>query len=573
MFSNPGWVCSLVLLLLIGCGPSPQGGLPPSSGTGAGPAAAAQPKTLVVAAMNPIKAFGDWSDSQSGGSLTLAEIHSNALVTTDAAGALAARVAARLPSFDDGTISILPDGRMQTTWKLRPDVKWHDGTPFTADDVVFTWQVNADPAIPMARTPPVTEIERVEAPDPTTAVITYQSVFFQPLLLGVSYLWLLPKHLLAEAFRGDKRAFVNLPYWTTEYVHLGPFRLVDFGLGESLVFERVDDYFLGQPKIDRLMIRVITDENTLLANARAGAIDIVTESTLREDIVAEMRQEWERNGGSVGQRQGNWQFLAVQFNPEWGRPPELGLDVRVRRGLMYALDRQGIRELAVPGYADTEADTFMVNADLRAPIVGKPFAIYPYDPGRATQQLAEAGWRRRGDGVLLNQAGEAVQISVRASGGNGKPAAAVAQQWRQLGVDAVEEVIPGPLASDNEYRAKYSGVELTARGSGHGILVRFDSRLVSTPQNRYSGANQGYYVNASLDRLIDHLRGTVDEREQALILKDVGVILAADLPALPLFFNVKLALVAKGIRALGDDFAGTGPPGFMSRNSHLWDRN
>jgi len=259
-------LCILALLPLLACGPGGPGSPSPGAGRAVEDRGPSSPKTITVAALNSIRGFGPWNlGTTGGGAASLGEIHSNGLVTNDFHGNLEPCLAARLPSFEDGTIVVLPDVRMRATWELRASVKWHAGAPFTADDVVAGWQISSHPEIP------------------------------------------------------------------------------------------------------------------------------------------------------------------------------------------------------------TPAST-------------------------ATSQ------------------------------------------------------------------------------NGDGLFRVFDSRLSATPQNRYQGRNRGNYANRGLDRPIDRLYGTIDEREQGLIPKEMGEIMAIDLPAMPVYFGVSLAAVRAGMRALTDDFAGTTRPGLISRNAHLWDR-
>jgi peptide/nickel transport system substrate-binding protein len=562
-----------LLLALIGCGPAAPPGQAP--GEAAGAAQPPEPRTTItVAALNSIKGFGPWNlGTTGGGAASLGEIHSNGLVTNDFHGGIEARLAARLPSFADGTMAVLPDGRLRATWHLRPNVRWHDGVPFTSADVVAGWLIASHPEIPVPASTATAQIAEIEAPEPLVAVITWKTTFYLSLALGVTDLWPLPAHLLAEPFQADKEAFLNHPYWTTAYVHVGAFRVVDFGLGETVVLERFEDYFLGRPKVSRIVIRIIPDENTLLTNLKAGAIDIATEATLDADVLADLRDEWRRtDGGIVVQREGNWRIITTQFSPDFVRPPELARDVRVRRGLYLALDRDAIREVLLPGFADTEGNTFLVKNDPRSAIVGKPFARYRYDPARAAQELEQAGWRRNAAGRVLNAAGEAVQIPLRTTAGSEREQSIIAQYWREIGLDVAQETVPGSLISNREYRAKYPGLELTANNNGDSVFRLFDGRLAATAQNRYQGRNRGSYVNPALDRLMDRLYATIDERDQGLILKEMGEIIVEDMPAMPIYFGVSLAAIRKGVRALAEDFAGTTRPGLISRNAHLWER-
>lgn len=573
---------TLVLLLgaaLIGCTPSAP--VPSSRSTGGDARQADVPRTLTIGQLNAVKGFSSEAFANTaGGGASLAEIHVNGLVTNDRFGELEPRLVARLPSLDQGTVTILPDGRMETTWRLRPDVKWHDGVPLTSEDVAFSWRAATDPEIPVSGSAEVVNrlIEAIETPDPLTAVIRWKTSYFRALELGHRELWLLPKHLLGEAFEGDKNVFLTLPYWTRDYVQLGPFRLVDFGLGEHMVFERFDDYFLGRPRLSRIIIRSISDPNTLMANLSAGAIDMVSEKTLPLDLFLQMSGEWNETGvGTVVQRQDFWRYLRFQFDPQLAQPVEVSRDVRLRRGLLYGFDRDALREFLLPGVPDTSGDTFMLSGDLRRELVGQPFARYRYDPTQALRDFGEGGWRRAADGRMVSSQGQQVQIEIRANRESAREIALVADFWRRLGLD-VSELTPAPaLARDPEWQSKFPALESTARGTGDQIFTTFDGRLPSTAENRWTGANRAHYANPALDRLIDRLHATLPQREQGLVLREMGELLATDLPALPLYFAPAFAAMNRGVRALVDDYAGTrGPasgPGLMSRNAHLWDRD
>ncbi|MBM2810875.1 MAG: hypothetical protein HW416_1634 [Chloroflexi bacterium] len=548
----------LLVAVVLGCGPGRLDNAAGDAGGPTGETVRGPAKTITLVQLNPVISFSSEGFSNTaGGGASLAEIHVNGLVTSDRVGGNEARLAARIPSLDDGAIRLRPDGTMTTSWALRPGVKWHDGAPFSAADMSFSWEVATDPAIPMTGSADAINalIDGVEVLDPLTLLITWKTPYFHAVELGPRELWPLPRHLLAAPHQGDKEVFLNLPYWTTQYIHLGPFRLVDFGLGEVIVFERFEDYFLGRPKVDRVTIRAIGDPNTVLANLKAGAIDIVSEMTLPFDVSVALREEWERTGdGIVLSRQGNWWYYRIQFEPEWGRPVEMTHDVRIRRALIYGLDRDLARETVFPGLPDTNADTFMPKSDPRAPLVGAPFARYPFDRGRAFQELADAGWRQASDSRLLNRDGQQMQIEIRGTANNVKEIALAADFWRQIGIDAKESPIPRALQQDGEYRTKFPGVEFTARASGDQIFAGLDGRLHAGPLNRWNGANRARYLNPALDAQIDKLRMSIGEGDQARTLKEMGEVLATDLPVVPLYFAVNLAAVRKGVRALVDDY-------------------
>lgn len=561
------------LFLAVGCLPAAApGGFPPAPGSGDGSPAVGSQKTITVSSLTPITAFGAWDTSNAGGTFAVHGVHTSALITTDLQGNPTGQLLSRLPSLEDGTIAILPDGRMQTRWNLRPNVVWHDGMPVTADDLAFTLRVYQHPSVGVQTSAITNNMERIDVVDATNAVVTWKTTYYQPLRLGLREFWPVPRHLLGAPFDANASTFSNLPYWTTEYVNTGPFRLVDYGLGENVVFERFDNYFLGRPKVDRIVLRVIGDANVVLANLRAGAIDMSSDGTLPGDLALALHAEWSRTGeGSVVSWPGSFRFEVVQLDPQWARPPELSRDVRIRRGLLMGLDRKALAEALLPGVPDAFANSFLPESDPRTPIVGRPFERYSYNPAAAAQQLADAGWHRAVDGRLLNQAGEQLEVQIRSQPAHSKEAAIIAQYWRELGLRVEESVVASSLARDSEYNATFPGFSGHANGSREGWFARLVSTAHATPQNRWSGANTGHYSNLRLDELTAMVYATPDRDRVLPMLKELGEILATDLPALPSYFGVSMAAVRKEVRALVNE-GGFDSPSELSKNAHQWDR-
>src|SRR5581483_2652963 len=125
-------------------------------------------------------------------------------------------------------------------------------------------------------------------------------------------------------------------------------------------------------------------------------------------------------------------------------------DPRVRQGLLYAVDRDSLREFLFPGIPNTSADTFITANNPQGSVVGTPFARYPYDPDRALVALSEAGWTRAADGRLLDSSGAQFQIQVNATTApQAGTIALIAANFRSIGIDAVEYVEPPQVASGN----------------------------------------------------------------------------------------------------------------------------
>jgi len=215
-----------------------------------------------------------------GGWPSLTEVHSEGLITSDInSRAPVGRLAEQAPTLANGGITLQPDGTMRVVFNLRKNVTWHDGTPFTADDMVFSYKVGGPDGIPQYLNGAVPFMSSVEAQDPHTLIITYKAAYFLGGLLGPAMFWPLPQHLLGDAYQRflatkNPDEVINSPYWTAGYVHLGPFRLTQFDPGNELVFQAYDGYFLGPPRIGTVRVRIFNDENTLFANLVSGTVDL-----------------------------------------------------------------------------------------------------------------------------------------------------------------------------------------------------------------------------------------------------------------------------------------------------------
>src|SRR4051794_4915851 len=128
-------------------------------------------------------------------------------------------LAEAMPSVENGLWQVLPDGRMETTWKIREGAKWHDGMPFTAADLVFTWQVVSDPELPKFKEAPYRSISEVRAVDDRTVTVSWTRTYIlADQMFSGNYGMPQPAHLLESAYRNDKASYDQLPYWAEGFV-------------------------------------------------------------------------------------------------------------------------------------------------------------------------------------------------------------------------------------------------------------------------------------------------------------------------------------------------------------------
>lgn len=280
-----------------------------STSTTQGPGASGDTRrggAVTLAVLNPVPSLAYIGASSQ--QHRFIDIHSASLVSTaEDSSATVPRLAAQLPTLENEGITLLSDGRMRVAWPLRPGVTWHDGAPFTSQDLVFTHRFASNPDIPFGNKTIMRSIASVDAPDDHTLVITFAAPYYRASVMGLDSIWPLPRHILEphlQRFESDRdvQALINLPFWGYEYVHLGAFRLTSFDPAGISKFEAHESYFLGRPKLDTIYVQVFTDSDTLYANLLTGHVDVFHENTLSPNEGFELKKLWEQNGAETCSR-------------------------------------------------------------------------------------------------------------------------------------------------------------------------------------------------------------------------------------------------------------------------------
>jgi peptide/nickel transport system substrate-binding protein len=193
------------------------------------------------------------------------------LAVVDDRGALRPVLAEAVPTLENGLWKLFPDGRMETTWQIRPGALWHDGTALTADDLVFTIQVGRDRTTGVFGQPAFRSVEDVAAPDPKTITVTWSQPYIDAdQMFTIWAAWPLPKPLLEASYLQDPGSMSQLPFWTMHYVGSGPYRLREYTAGLRISLEAFDRFALGRPRIDEIELAYTPDPSTVLATSWPG---------------------------------------------------------------------------------------------------------------------------------------------------------------------------------------------------------------------------------------------------------------------------------------------------------------
>ena len=445
-----------------------------------------------------------------------------------------------VPQLGTDTWRVFSDGRMTTTYRLKPGLLWHDGAPLSAQDFVFARRVDAgsaDLGLPPSSSVEARAIDEVLSPEPNVLVIRWSELYGDadsPILEP------LPRHLLEaplEAALGQRRGdlLFGHSYWTDEFAGLGPYRLARWQHGAFLEATAFDGYALGRPKIDKILVTWSTDPNVTLARLLAGDSHLTMDEGIDFQQAVHLRREWSRTGGGVVTLAPvQNRYLGTQFRPAYSNPRAL-LDVRVRKASLHAIDREAVAHALLEGEG-VVAETFAFPTEPFYDALYRVMEKYPHDLRRTEELMRDAGFTRGADGVYASpdEGRFAPEVLGVAEGVEGLEATAVTDYFRRAGIDAQLRLLPSSVLSrDNELKSTYPAF----RGNQAMLPERITTSGVASAENRWSAVNKTGYSDPEHDRLYDLWTKTLEQGERDHLQIQMYKGMNDNLPGLPLYYN------------------------------------
>lgn len=423
-----------------------------------------------------------------------------------------------------------PDGRALTL-HLRTDVVWHDGAPVTAGDVVWTAERAADPTFGYPGGGGLSGLEDAGAPDDSTAVLRFRApppAGLEPLV----HLPVLPRHLLAGAADDDPEGFRRADYHR-QPVGSGPFRLQERRGDGTLIFQRVEGYpeELGRPWLDRIAFRAIAEPGALVAELEAGGVDACVGGAGLAATAARSSRVRTLHVGPEGAQ-------VMVLNTD--RPPLD--DVRVRRALSEAVDRQAVAAVVSPLAQPAGA----------ALTPGSPFhhaslTMSEARPERAAALLEEAGWTApAGGGIRRNADGKELRLQLVAPPQLEPALTAVQAHLSRVGV--------GLELRFMEFAALIPTImNPSTRPEAVALGFYDDRRLYPDYYDTFHSAgerNIAGYASPEVDGILERLREAPDEEERETLYRELQERLAEDVPVVYTVYVPRTLAVGSRLRGL-----------------------
>lgn len=517
--------------------------------------------TAVVA--NP-KGFNTLFTS-SGLTWTICNIIGDGYTGTDDNGFYHPRMIKRLPSLENGLIKINPNGSVSITFELRKGMKWHDGHPVTARDAKFQWEVMISDAL-------ITSnyfeklVQRVDVIDDYTFTIHLPHPV-PGMELGSSvyayyYGWFqLPEHIFREDFEKAKATgkwdeFVQKVMFNP--IMTGPYKFKEYVEGQYIVLEAFDGYYMGRPNIDRIVMKIIPDQDVIFASTLKGEIDFGRYTLNLQQSLQLQKEKGDIFNVYFTPNVALW-TLDLNFRDpnDLSKPHPLFSNVRVRQAMLYAIDRQQLNEVVFQGLGRI-VDTWITELHImRDALKSNKIKKYPYDPKKAEQLLTEAGWKKNRQG-LLEKDGKIFEFTMIAGAGNPQTelmAQLIQAMLKKVGISMKIELKP-PLVIWEE--APMGKFDAWLTGWGYGVsdeaLNYWGSDMIPSEENNWGGTNYTGWSNPRNDELMRLMAKEVDYKKRVQLYEEHFALWTNDLPVLPLISDPTPHFAKKYIKSFNSTY-------------------
>jgi peptide/nickel transport system substrate-binding protein len=476
----------------------------------------------------------------------------------DEDGNLVAALAAEIPSRENGGLAA--DG-MSVTWKLKQGVKWHDGKPFTADDVVFNWQYASDPGTAAVTIGSYKDVKVEKVDDFTVRVIFAKPTpFWADAFVGTRGM-LIPKHLFADYIGGKSRdAPANL-----KPVGTGPYKFVDFKPGDIVKGEIFADYHVAnRPHFDSIEMKGGGDAvSAARAVIQTGEYDYAWNMQVEDEIL--QRLEKGGKGVAVITPGGNIEHIQLNSTDPWTdvegersslktKHPLLS-DPAVRQALAMLVDRKSVED-HIYGRTGNATGNFLNNPER----VRSKNTKWEFNVEKASQILEDAGWKKGPDGVRAKDGKKlkfVYQTSINTP--RQKNQAIVKQAVQKAGIDmelksvTASVFFSSDVANPDTYAKFYCDIQMytttMTQPDPEVFMNQFTSWEVATKENKWQGRNITRWRSEEYDKTFRAAEGELDPVKRAALFIRMNDLACGDQAVIPVVYRPRVAAISSRLKA------------------------
>ena len=482
-------------------------------------------------------------------------------------------ICTELPSYENGLAKreARADGKtgIAATYKIKPGTSWDDGTPLTAADFIFAWQVGKHPQSGVSNG----EFFAKDIVDITTTAPDTLTIHFDKEKCNFALINdfnPLPAHIEKEIFEQDPLNYKNRTLYNTDPAHkglyFGPYRIARVQNGASITLEKNPHWGGNAPKIDFITYKTVESSAALTAHLLSGAVDYIAGEL---GLTVDQAIGFEKRLTNLRPGQYNVTYKAGLTYEHIDLPLDRAPfdDLRLRQALMYGMDREQINNVIFGG-RQPPALTGINPLDT---IFTDDVTKYPFNPAKAEALLDDAGWKKGADGMRANAEGKKLSITLSTTAGN-KNREVIQQSlqsgWKKIGIDIVIKNEPARVLFGSTMRERqFTGGVMYAWLSSPANIPKttLHSSMIPSAENNYAGQNYAAYKNAEMDKIIDDLDVTCAPEQNKALWTSLQKRYADDLPALPLYYRADAFFIPTWLH-------GVEPTGHLNPST-LWSEN
>jgi peptide/nickel transport system substrate-binding protein len=475
----------------------------------------------------------------------------------DREGNLIPMLAAEVPTVQNGGLA--RDG-MSVTWKLKKNVRWHDGKPFTADDVVFNWEYAADPATSAVSIGSYKDV-KAEKLDSHTVKVTFKkpTPYWADAFVGTRGM-IIPKHLF-EAYRGAKsrEAPANL-----KPVGTGPYKFVDFKPGDMVRGAINADYHEpNRPHFDAIEMKGGGDAvSAARAVLQTGEFDYAWNMQVEDEIL--LRLEDSGKGRSEITPGANIEHIQLNTTDPWKEVDgersnaktahPMFSDRAVRQAMALLVDRKSVQD-HIYGRTGIATGNFLNNP----PRFASKNTRWEFNVDKANQILEAAGWKRGADGIRAKDGKKlklVYQTSINAP--RQKNQQIVKQACQKAGIDVEIKAVTASVyfssdvANPDTYTKFYCDMQMYTTTMPQPdpalFMNQFCSWEVATKENKWQGRNITRWRNDEYDKVYRAAEGELDPVKRAAMFIRMNDLVVENQVVIPVVYRPRVSAVASKLR-------------------------
>ena len=424
---------------------------------------------------------------------------------------------------------------------LHDNVKWHDGKPFTAEDVVFTWQTTMDGRVPSPYKSDYESVDKVEARGRNDVRVTYKRPYAKALISWA--VPMLPRHLLHSYVSNGN--IKDAPQNWTAPVGTGPYKFKEFKSGEKVVVVANPEYFMGRPHMARVVYRIIPSQATIFLELKAKGVDVAGLTALQYARQTEY-PAFDKSYNKFRYPGSGYTYFGMNL-----KDPRFA-DKRVRRAFAHAINKQELLDGVVLGLGREATGPFRPGTWADNPNVKG----IPFDPKKAVALLAEAGWREKNADGLLVKDGVPFTFELLTNQGNDerkKVAEIIQARLREIGVGVEIRILEwAALLKEHIKKRQFQAIIL-----GWGTGTDPDQYVVwHSSQSGPDQLNHISYNNQEADSLLEAGRSSCVQADRVRYYHRLHQLLADDQPLVFLYWRDALPVVSSRIYGIEPGPAG-----------------